>query len=109
VPGDPLPPRQTGYYLDLVTAPDVIITGSGEDQRVAVLFSHRHFPGVRFGHRFMPHPFGGHREAYDALMEDMEDFETSAVHPTREFPPIDGRGAAFALMEEIETGACCTA
>jgi hypothetical protein len=28
-PGDPLPPRQPGYYLDLVTDPDVIITGTG--------------------------------------------------------------------------------
>jgi hypothetical protein len=104
-PGDPLPPRQPGYYLDLVTDAEVIITGSGEDQRVAVLFSHRHFPGVRFGHRFMPDPFGGRREAYDALMEDMEAFETRAVHPTREFPPVDARGAAFTLIEEVETGA----
>jgi hypothetical protein len=102
-PGDPLPPRPPGYYLDLVTDPDVIITGSGEDQRVAVLFSHRHFPGVRFGHRFLPDPFGGRREAYDALMEDMESWGTS--HPTREFPPFDARRAAFALIEEIETGA----
>jgi len=100
-PGDPLPPRQPGYYLDLVTDAEVIITGSGEDQRVAVLFSHRHFPGVRFGHRFMPDPFGGRREAYDALMEDIETGESRYM----EFAPFDGRAAAFALIEEVETGA----
>jgi hypothetical protein len=101
-PGDPLPPRQPGYYLDLVTDAEVIITGSGEDQRVVALFSHRHFPGIRFGHRFPPDPFGGRREAYDALMEDTE---TGEWHPTMEFPPIDGRREAFALIEEVETGA----
>lgn len=100
-PGDPLPPRQPGYYLDLVTDPEVIITGSGADQRVVVLFSHRHFPGVRFGHRFLPDLFDRRRAAL-ALMEDIG---TSGRHPRMEFAPFDGRGDAFALIEEIETGA----
>ena len=100
-PGDPLPPRQPGYYLDLVTDPEVIITGSGEDQRVVVLFSHRHFPGVRFGHRFLPDLFDRRRAAL-ALMEDIK---TSGRHPRMEFAPFDGRGDAFALIEETETGA----
>jgi hypothetical protein len=98
-PGDPLPPRQPGYYLDLVTDPDVIITGNGEDQRVAVLFSHRHFPGIRFGHRF-PLLGGGLRAAF-AVKEDSETAESHHMEPA----PFDGRGAAFALIEEVETGA----
>ncbi len=98
-PGDLLPPRQPGYYLDLVTDAEVIITGSGEDQRVAVLFSHRHFPGVRFGHRF-PLLDGGGRAAF-ALKENIETGESHYM----EFAPFEGRGAAFALIEEVETGA----
>lgn len=98
-PGDPLPPRQPGYYLDLVTNAEVIITGSGEDQRVAALFSHQHFPGIRFGHRF-PLLDGGGRAAF-ALKEDIETGESHYM----EYAPVDGRGAAFALMEAIETGA----
>lgn len=48
-PGDPLPPIP---YINGVSDPDVLITGSDEDQRVTILFSYRDFPGVRFGHRF---------------------------------------------------------
>jgi hypothetical protein len=96
--GDPLPPRQPGYYLDLVTDAEVIITGSGEDQRVAVLFSHRHFPGVRFGHRFPSLGLEGR-----AAFAPEEDIETGESH-YMEFAPVDGRGAAFALIEEVETG-----
>jgi len=68
-PGDPLPPD---YHIDHVTDPAVVFTGSGQERLVAVLFSHQHFPGVRFGYRFSPYG--------------------------------DGRLAALALVEAIETG-----
>ncbi len=54
-PGDPLPAEP---YIDHVTDPEVIITGSGPGRCVAVLFSYRDFPGVRFGHRFEPDDSG---------------------------------------------------
>jgi len=71
-PGDPLPPLPPGYHIGHITDPAVIITGSGQERLVAVLFSHQHFPGVRFGYRFSPYG--------------------------------DGRRAALALIEAIETG-----
>jgi hypothetical protein len=71
-PGDPLPPLPPDYHIDHVTDPAVIFTGSGQERLVAVLFSHQHFPGVRFGYRFSPYG--------------------------------DGRWAALALVEAIETG-----
>ena len=51
-PGDPLPPPPPDYHIGHVTDPAVIFTGSGQERLVAVLFSHQHFPGVRFGYRF---------------------------------------------------------
>jgi hypothetical protein len=53
-PGDPLPPRQAEPYIRRVTDTEVIITGTGQGRRVAVLFSHASFSGARFGHRFPP-------------------------------------------------------
>ena len=53
-PGDRLPPRQPGRYTGDVTSTKVIITGEAPGQRVAVVFSHRHFPGIRFGHSLTP-------------------------------------------------------
>lgn len=41
-PGDPLPPLP--YIADVADA-EVIVTGTGQDRCVAVLFSYRHFPG----------------------------------------------------------------
>ena len=46
-PGDPLPPLQAASYIRGVTDTEVIITGTGQGRRVAVLFSYRDFPGVR--------------------------------------------------------------
>jgi hypothetical protein len=72
-PGDPLPPLQPHSYIDDVTGAEVIITGVGPRQRVAVLFSHQHFPGVRFGHRF---------SGYDPALERIElkeEIETGAL------------------------------
>jgi hypothetical protein len=50
-PGDVLPPIP---YISHISDTEVIITGMGRHRRVAVLFSYREFPGVRFGHRFPP-------------------------------------------------------
>jgi hypothetical protein len=54
-PGDPLPPIP---YISHVSDTEVIINGTGQNRRVAVLFSYRDFPGVRFGHRFPPDDTG---------------------------------------------------
>jgi hypothetical protein len=53
-PGDELPPPPPRPYIDHVSDAEVIITGTGEERCVAVLFSYRDFPGTRFGHRFPP-------------------------------------------------------
>jgi hypothetical protein len=56
-PGDPLPPRGRTPLIEHVSDDaEVIITGDAQP-RVAVLFSHDQFPGVRFGHR-LQHPAG---------------------------------------------------
>jgi hypothetical protein len=48
-------PRQRLPFINEVEDDfEVIIIGDGARQCVAVLFSHQGFPGVRFGHRFMP-------------------------------------------------------
>ena len=80
-PGDSLPPRQPAHYTGHVTDAEVIITGSGPGRLVAVVFSHQHFPGIRFGHRF--HPSWGSRE-YFSLMEDIE---TGGLHRMMETGP----------------------
>jgi hypothetical protein len=46
-PGDPLPPRRPGTYLDRGTDAEVIIIGRGSALRVAVKFSHEDFPYAR--------------------------------------------------------------
>jgi len=76
-PGDQLPPLQPHPYIDHVTDADVIITGNGPERQVAVLFSHEDFPGVRFGHRFLP-DFDGHGSDLD-LIELKETIETGAL------------------------------
>jgi hypothetical protein len=52
---------------------EVIVTGHGARECVAVLFNHQCFPGVRFGHRFTP----GDRHAPIWLKEEIE---TGALH-----------------------------
>jgi len=75
-PGDPLPPLQPDPYIDNVVNTEVITTGSGAGRRVAVLFSHQHFPGARFGHRFPLDPYAeGHEKIW--LKEEIE---TGALH-----------------------------
>lgn len=80
-PGDPLPPLQPDPYIDHVTDTEVIITGTGPARRVAVLFSHQHFPGVRFGHRF-PLDDDGNEKIW--LKEEIE---TGALHRMMQNPP----------------------
>ena len=81
-PGDPLPPLQAAPYIRGVTDTEVIITGTGQGRRVAVLFSYTDFPGVRFGHRFPP-GLDGHGDP----LYLMEEIETGALHRMMQTPP----------------------
>jgi hypothetical protein len=72
-PGDPLPARQPDRYTDDVAGTEVIIVGEAPGQQVAAVFSHRHFPGVRFGHRFHPDHLSGAAAQYFLLMRDIEE------------------------------------
>lgn len=82
-PGDPLPPRRPGTYLDRGTDADVIIIGHGQGRRVAVEFSHADFPYARFGHRFEPEPSGGHRQAARLIAQ----VQAGALHRMMDNPP----------------------
>jgi hypothetical protein len=82
-PGDPLPPRRPGTYLDRGTDAEVIIIGCGLGRRVAVEFSHEDFPYVRFGHRFEPEPSGGRRQAVRLIGQ----VATGALHRMMDNPP----------------------
>jgi len=82
-PGDPLPPRRPGTYLDRGTGADVIIIGRGPGRRVAVEFSHADFARVRFGHRFEPGLSGGHRQAARLI----EQIQAGALHKMMDNPP----------------------
>jgi hypothetical protein len=75
-PGDPLPPPQPDPFIDNVADAEVTITGSDLGRRVAVLFTHRDFPGVRFGHRF---PLDPHAEGREQIWLK-EEIETGALH-----------------------------
>ena len=89
-PGDPLPPLQPHPYIDNVTGADVIITGTGPQRRVAVLFSHQHFPGMRFGHRF-----SGRDPGLEGI-ELKEEIETGALHRMMQtLPPADDAGITW--------------
>jgi hypothetical protein len=82
-PGDALPPLQPRPFIRGVTDAEVVLAGSGPRRRVAVLFCHQHFPGVRFGHRFPLEPFGkGHEDIW--LMEEID---TGALHRMMDNPP----------------------
>jgi hypothetical protein len=82
-PGDLLPPLQALPFIDDVTDAEVFITGSGPDRRIAVLFSHEHFPGIRFGHRFQREPG---RETNERIWLK-EEIETGALHRMMQDPP----------------------
>jgi hypothetical protein len=77
-PGDLLPPLVRRPFIDRVASDaEVIIVSGGSGQNVAVLFSHEHFPEVRFGHRFPPMSEDGARYASIWLKEEIE---TGALH-----------------------------
>jgi hypothetical protein len=91
-PGDPLPPPAVRPYIDNVDDTEVIITGNGPERRVAALFSRKHFPGVRFGHRFPLDPYGEDREQIWLK----EEIETGALHRMMEnHPSADGAGVIW--------------
>lgn len=82
-PGDPLPPLQPHPFIDKVTDAEVLITGSGQGRRVAVLFLHTDFPGIHFGHRFR-------REHGQETRERIwlkEAIETGSLHEMMQDPP----------------------
>ena len=70
-------------FIDNVTDTEVIITGTGAGRRIAVLFSHEHFPGIRFGHRFRREPG---RETNERIWLK-EEIETGALHRMMQEPP----------------------
>lgn len=79
-PGAALPPHP---FIRGVTDAEVVLDESGPRRRVAVLFCHEYFPGVRFGHRFPLEPFGeGHEDIW--LMEEID---TGALHRMMNDPP----------------------
>ena len=82
-PGDSLPPLQPLPFITNVTDAEVLITGRGPERRIAVLFAHEHFPGIRFGHRFRREP--GRETREDIWLK--EEIETGALHRMMQDPP----------------------
>ena len=81
-PGDALRPRERRPFITGVSDDaEVIITNLGAVQRVAVLFLHDSFPGVRFGHRFT-RPSDEH-----AAIWLKEEIETGVLHRMMKAPP----------------------
>jgi hypothetical protein len=100
-PGDPLPPAQPYPYIDRVTDTEVITTGTGPGRRVAVLFSHGHFPGIRFGHRFRLDPYAEGREQIWLK----EEIETGALHRMMDQPPAtDSAGIIWTTWGSPDVG-----
>lgn len=89
-PGDPLPPRRPDHYTDDVTVTEVIIVGEAGGQQVAAVFSHRHFPGVRFGHRFHPDQLAGAAGQYFLLMQNIEEGGVHHMMEAEPSPDSDG-------------------
>lgn len=116
-PGDELPPLQPDPHTGrLITEADVRIIGSGEGQRVAVLFPDADFPGARFGHRFEPAPAGG-----GAARQLIDEIKRGALHRMMgQPPPGDSAGIVWTTWgtpnsdPELEPqltrigAACCT-
>jgi hypothetical protein len=91
-PGDPLPPLQPHPFINHVSDAEVIIHGEGPERRVAVLFSHDHFPSVRFGHRFR---LESPRENREPIWLK-EEIETGALHRMmRHMPVADDAGVIW--------------
>jgi hypothetical protein len=91
-PGDPLPPLQARPFIDHVAETDLTLNGTGPGRRVAALFSHDHFPRVRFGHRFPLEPYAQDHES----IWPKEEIDTGALHRMmRQQPPADSTGAIW--------------
>lgn len=94
-PCDPLPPQPVHPYIDDVTDAEVVITGIGTARQVALLFSCRRFPGIRFGHRL---------SGYDPALERIslkEEIETGALDRMMEDPPAaDEAGIIWTTWED---------
>jgi hypothetical protein len=82
-PGDPLPPLRPLPFINNVRDAEVLITGTGPGRRVAVLFSHDKFPGIRFGHHFPREP--GPETFEEIWLKD--EIETGALHRMMEDSP----------------------
>jgi hypothetical protein len=93
-PGDPLPPLRRRPFIGNVTDTEVILIGTGPRRRVAVLFSHAHFPGAHFGHRFPLEPYAQDHESIWL----MEEIDTGALHRMmRHQPPADNTGITWTI------------
>jgi hypothetical protein len=72
--GDPLPAapaKRRPFIAGIADNFEVRIASTGDHANVVVLFSHEHWPGVRFGHRFpSPDEADGYEEIW--LMEEVE-------------------------------------
>jgi hypothetical protein len=65
-------------------------------QQVAAVFSHRHFPGVRFSHRFHPDHLSGAAGQYFLLMRDIEE---GGLHTMMEAGPSpDNAGVIWTVQ-----------
>ncbi len=90
-PGDLLPSHP---FIDNITDAEVVIAGRGPERRLAVLFCHDDFPGVRFGYRFEWEP--GEGEGIEQLLLK-EAIETGALDEMMQNPPAaDEAGIVWA-------------
>jgi hypothetical protein len=88
-PGDSLPPLRRRPFIENLTDTEVLLNGIGPSRRVAVLFSHTHFPDLRFGHRFPLEPYA---KDYESIWL-MEEIDTGALHRMmKKQPAADSTG-----------------
>jgi hypothetical protein len=95
-PGDRLPPpERKPFIVGVSDDAEVIISGDDSDRHVAVLFSHQHFPGIRFGHRFPPPTKNEIRYSTISLKESIE---TGALgRMMRDPPSADEAGITWTI------------
>jgi hypothetical protein len=95
-PGDPLPPPERKPFIAGVSDDaEAIISGDDSDRYVAVLFSHQHFPGIRFCHRLPPPTKTEIRYSTISLKESIE---TGALGRMMRNPPsADAAGITWTI------------
>jgi hypothetical protein len=92
-PGDPLPPTERQPRITGVGDDVEVLIVDGAQPHVAVLFSHRDFPGTRFGHRIAPP--SGELARYETIWL-AEEIETGALHRMMHADPRpDGAGITW--------------